>query len=245
MKMMDIKMVKIDDIVPYGNNAKKHPDDQVEHIANSIKEFGFRQPLVIDENNVVVIGHGRLLAAKRLGMEEVPVLYADGLTDAQVNALRIVDNKTNESDWDEDALADEFELLKNDFDLSEFGFDIELEKEDIDENPYTEETKIPQYEPSDESVEIKNLYDISKTEELITEIEAADIPQDIKDFLKLGTYRHIVFNYGKIADFYAKSDKSVQELMEHSALVIIDYDNAIANGYTTLKNEMGDMWNGS
>lgn len=126
---MDIKMVKIDDIVPYENNAKKHPDDQVEHIANSIKEFGFRQPLVIDQNNVVVIGHGRLLAAKRLGMTEVPVLYADGLTDAQVNALRLADNKTNESDWDFDALEEELADLLDELDMTVFGFDEMVEEE--------------------------------------------------------------------------------------------------------------------
>lgn len=121
---MDIKMVKIDDIVPYENNAKKHPDDQVEHIANSIKEFGFRQPLVIDKDNVVVIGHGRLLAAKKLGMTEVPAIRADDLTGAQINALRLADNKTNESEWDFDALEEELADLSIDFDMSEFGFDM-------------------------------------------------------------------------------------------------------------------------
>lgn len=144
---MDIKMVKIDDIVPYKNNAKKHPDDQVEHIANSIKEFGFRQPLVIDQNNVVVIGHGRLLAAKRLGMDEVPVLYANGLTDAQVNALRLADNKTNESEWDFSMLEAELDDLRLDFDMSDFGFDLDDDDEqggDVQEDEVPEPPEQPQ-----------------------------------------------------------------------------------------------------
>lgn len=147
---MDIKMVKIDDIVPYENNAKKHPDDQVEHIANSIKEFGFRQPLVIDQNNVVVIGHGRLLAAKRLGMEEVPVLYADGLTDAQVKALRLADNKTNESEWDFSMLEAELNDLRIDFNMSDFGFDLDdedlqsggVQEDEVPEPPVEPKSKL-------------------------------------------------------------------------------------------------------
>lgn len=119
---MEIKMVNIEDVLPYENNVKKHPDDQVERIANSIKEFGFKQPLVIDKDNIVVIGHGRLLAAQKLGMTEVPVIRADDLTDAQINALRLADNKTNESEWDLDALEEELAGLMEELDMTGFGF---------------------------------------------------------------------------------------------------------------------------
>ena len=124
---MQIQMVKVADIVPYVKNAKKHPDNQVDYIANSIKEFGFRQPLVIDKDNVIVIGHGRLMAAKKLGMAEVPALYADDLTEAQINALRLADNKTNESEWDFSILDTELDDLSLDFDMSDFGFDLDDE----------------------------------------------------------------------------------------------------------------------
>lgn len=113
----------INEIKPYAKNAKKHPDEQVARIANSIREFGFRQPLVIDKNNVLVIGHGRLAAAKRLGYDTVPCLYADDLTDEQIKALRLADNKTNESDWDFDFLDVELDDI-TDIDMSQFGFDI-------------------------------------------------------------------------------------------------------------------------
>ena len=123
MKELKIVYLPPGDLTPYAKNAKKHPDDQVEHIANSIREFGFRQPIVVDADNVVVIGHGRLLAAKKLGLEQVPVVRADDLTEAQIKALRLADNKTNESEWDFDLLDAELVDLALDFDMSDFGFD--------------------------------------------------------------------------------------------------------------------------
>lgn len=126
--MEELKIVYLPpgELTPYAANAKKHPDDQVQHIANSIKEFGFRQPIVVDADNVVVIGHGRLLAAKKLGLDAVPVVRADDLTEAQIKALRLADNKTNESEWDFLSLEAELAELELDFDMSDFGFeDIE------------------------------------------------------------------------------------------------------------------------
>ena len=128
---MEIFNIKVKDIVPYEKNAKTHPDSQVTYIANSIREFGFRQPLVVDKDNVLVIGHGRLAAAKRLGLKEVPVVRADDLTEEQIKALRLADNKTNESDWDYDLLNEELDTIF-DIDMESFGFefiDEELEHE--------------------------------------------------------------------------------------------------------------------
>lgn len=124
---MEIKMVSVADITPYENNAKMHPDEQITQIANSIREFGFKQPIVLDKHNVVIIGHGRLLASKKIGLSEVPVVYANELTDAQVKALRLADNKTNESEWDFSMLEAELDDLRLDFDMSDFGFDLDDE----------------------------------------------------------------------------------------------------------------------
>ena len=120
---MEVKNVAIGLLKPYAKNAKKHPDEQVDKIARSIKEFGFKQPIVVDKKNVVIIGHGRLLAAKRLGLLEVPVVVADDLTPEQVNALRLADNKVAESPWD-DALVFE-ELQDITLDMEQFGFSID------------------------------------------------------------------------------------------------------------------------
>lgn len=122
---MDVKNIPLGDIVPYAKNAKRHDKTQIKNIAESIKQYGFVQPIVVDRDGVIVIGHCRALAAKKLGMEEVPCVCVDDLTPEQVNALRLVDNKSNESDWDFDLLAEELPGL----DLSAFDFDWGLRDE--------------------------------------------------------------------------------------------------------------------
>ena len=94
---MEIIMRKASDLIPYAQNTKKHDQKQIDNVANSIRRFGWQQPIVIDENNVVVIGHCRLLAAKKLKQKEVPCTVASGLTEQEIRELRIADNKTNQS----------------------------------------------------------------------------------------------------------------------------------------------------
>lgn len=125
-RIMDVKNVPIVEIVPYAKNAKKHDKRQIDNVAESIRQYGFVQPVVIDRDGVIVIGHCRVLAAKKLGMETVPCVCVDDLTPEQVNALRLVDNKTNESDWDMDLLSMELPEI----DLSAFDFDWGLTEDD-------------------------------------------------------------------------------------------------------------------
>ena len=127
---MNIESRLLADIVPYAKNAKKHDNRQINNVAESIKQYGFVQPIVIDRDGVIVIGHCRALAAKKLGMKEVPCVCVDDLTPEQVNALRIVDNKSNESEWDFDILPDELAEL----DLSAFDFDfcVSLDEDDTE-----------------------------------------------------------------------------------------------------------------
>lgn len=122
MDQMQIEWLGIDSVKPYEKNAKKHDREQVEHIANSLKRFGWKQPLVIDADGVIVVGHGRYLAARQLGRRRVPCIRAVDLTAEEIKAYRLADNKTNESDWDLDLMNIELgDLL--DFDMSDFGFD--------------------------------------------------------------------------------------------------------------------------
>lgn len=116
---MKVEMRKVADLVPYERNAKMHNETQIKNVAESIKRFGFVQPVVIDGDGVIVIGHCRTEAAKLLEMVEVPCVCVDDLTEKEVNALRIIDNKTNESSWDENLLPGELA----DLDLSEFDLD--------------------------------------------------------------------------------------------------------------------------
>lgn len=119
---MQIVQMKINEVKPYERNPRRN-DNAVNDVAESIKQFGFQQPLVVDKDNVLIVGHTRLKAAKKLGMKEVPVIVAANLSDEQVKKYRILDNKTNElSDWD-------FKLLKQeilDFNLDFSGFDVDF-----------------------------------------------------------------------------------------------------------------------
>ena len=121
---MDIVYLSPYELTPYEQNAKVHPPEQIDHIANSIEQFGWQQPIVVDRNKTVIIGHGRLLAAKQLNLDTVPVVFAENLTEDQANALRLADNKLNESPWDFSRL--EMELAALDiagFDMEQFGFE--------------------------------------------------------------------------------------------------------------------------
>lgn len=127
---MNIVDVKVNEIVPYENNPRDNAD-AVEYVVNSINEFGFKNPIILDKNNVVVAGHTRLLAAKKIGLETVPCIIADDLTEEQAKAFRLVDNKTTEfAFWNENLLDLELsEIADFDIDMSEFGFDLMDESE--------------------------------------------------------------------------------------------------------------------
>lgn len=125
---MKIEEISINDVIPYENNPRKN-DGAVEAVANSIREFGFRVPIIIDRENVIIAGHTRLKAAEQLGLEKVPVVRADDLTEEQVRAFRLADNKVGEiAGWDFEMLADELTELEG-FDMSGFGFEA---PQDID-----------------------------------------------------------------------------------------------------------------
>ena len=122
-----ITWVAIDAITPYENNPRKIPKEAIEKVAASIREFGFRQPIVVDKDMVVIVGHTRLLAARSLGYDEVPVLVASDLPPEKVKAYRLADNKTNEfTSWDDDRLMEELTafLSVDGFDMEDFGFDM-------------------------------------------------------------------------------------------------------------------------
>lgn len=236
IEQMKVTYKNIRDLKPYKKNAKKHPKQQIEQIANSIKEFGFTQPVLIDKHNCVVAGHGRILGAKKAGLKEVPTVCLDELTEEQIKAYRLADNKLNESDWDEVLLQQSLDEIME-LDMSLFGFDLGKEIEE-EEQKYTTKTNIPQYEPKGEEPDITELIDISKTKELIQRIEQSNVTKKQKQFLKFAAYRHLCFNYSKIAEYYCHQNKEMQELMEDSALVIIDFENAIAKGYVQLSQQV-------
>lgn len=243
---MNIVYKKVDDLVPYENNPRNN-DEAVDYVANSIKEFGFKVPVVVDKDNVVVAGHTRLKACEKLGIDEVPCIVADDLTEDQIKAFRIADNKVSEyATWDEEKLSQELSDIM--LDMTEFGDDLfsdddtmEVELDDEEDNPYSQEKHVPQYEPTGDFVDIMDLIDDEKTNELLREIKDSNVSDDEKNFLTKAAYRHLVFNYSKIADYYSNASEEMQILMEKSALVIIDMDDAIANGYVKLTKVVEDL----
>lgn len=141
---LHIEYVPVDDLKPYDKNARKHGDFDVDAIAESIRKFGFNDPIgVWGKDNLIVEGHGRLLASKKLGMKKVPIIHLDHLSDEQRRAYALAHNKTAEnSEWDMEMLAEELESLNGEgFDMGSFGFDAEKEAEEreagVDDIPMT------------------------------------------------------------------------------------------------------------
>ena len=128
---MQIEYVDINSIKPYENNPR-HNEEAIPYVMNSIKEFGFKVPIILDKNNVIIAGHTRLESAKRLGMKEVPIIHADDLTEEQVKAFRLADNKVSEkAQWNIELLEEE--LADLDIDMSDYGFE-DLDIDDVYEN---------------------------------------------------------------------------------------------------------------
>ena len=251
MEKTKLEYLPLESLKAYERNTRTHSEEQIEQLKNSITEFGFTNPILIDENNVIIAGHGRSVAARAMGLKEVPCIRLNGLTETQRKALRIADNQLAlNAGWDEELLRAELdEIQKNGFDLNIIGFSTEEldaiisgeENNDSgsDTGNYTAKVEAPIYEPKMESApSLFACYDVSKRNELISEINSKNIPDEVKEFLICAAYRHVKFDYHYIAEYYSHATKEVQELMEKSALVIIDYDKAIELGFVKFTAKM-------
>ena len=227
-------------------NPRKIAADQLDRLMRSISSFPEMmrlRPIVYDPETMHVLGgNQRLAAIRKLGMKDIPdewAIAATDLTPEQQKEFVLRDN-VQFGDWDFEILSAEF----GEFDLEEMGMDMpEIEEtvpdtEKDDDNPYTKLVATPIYEITGEKPAISDLYDTDKYKSLISEIEKANIPQAEKDFLSIAAQRHIVFRYDKIAEFYAHSTPETQQLMENSALVIIDFQKAIELGYVKLVKDI-------
>ena len=228
------------------DNPRKN-DHAVGPLMESIQRFGFGAPIVARrEDGMIIAGHTRLKAALELRMTEVPVRYLD-ISESDARLLALADNKLGElADWDEELLN----VVLNQ--LSEEGQDIdglgwtekelsELLQDAPDENQediYTHKVESPIYEITGEKPDIADLIDMTRASELTAKISRADLTEEEKLFLLMAAQRHIVFRYDKIAEFYAHSRPEIQQLMEDSALVIIDFDRAIELGFVRLTKDI-------
>ena len=230
----------VDRPVPYARNPRRN-DGAVDALAASIREFGFRSPVLVDAAGVVIAGHTRLKAARKLGLREVPVLVCADLPPEKVAALRLADNKTAElAEWDTPALDAELaELAEAGVDMEPFGFGEELDAlaDGLDADKYTDKVDAVHYEPTtEEAPPVETLFDETEARKRIDAANAADIPDDVRAFLVAAAHRHTRFRYDRIAEYYSHATPEIQRLMEDSALVIVDFDDAIKNGWAALKD---------
>lgn len=244
---MKIKTVPISELQTDDNNARLHSARNIEVIAKSLEMFGQRKPIVV-HNGKILAGNGTLEAAKTLGWTEITITEVPDNWDSDTaKAYAIADNRTAElADWNEDTLIKQLLELENDgWEIKDFGFDDLLPKDSDDDgekdNPYSMNVVVPQYEIVGEKPAINELFDKTKTERLQENIIKANLPSEITDFLLSAATRHTVFNYKKIAEYYPHVSPDIQELIEESALVIIDFEDAIANGYAKLKSLIDDL----
>jgi hypothetical protein len=233
--------LKINELQVNTENPRHIKDEKFKKLVSSIIEFPEMldlRPIVIDENNVILGGNMRYRACKEAGLKEVPVKIAKGLTDKQKKEFIIKDN-VGFGEWDWDIIGNEW----NSVELSDWGLDVWQNEDDKpEEEILSRNIKAPAYDVKDEKPEISILYNEKKTKELVEKIKKSKITNTEKDFLIKAAQRHTVFNYQNIADFYAHSNKEVQELMEESALVVIDLHDAIKNGFVQLTNTIKDIY---
>lgn len=179
---MNIEYKNPNDLLPYARNSKLHPKDQIDKIARQIDQVGFLVPVIVDKDNVIITGHGRTLAAKALGLDKIPTLKLENLTEEQVNAFRIADNKVSESNWDLPALAFELGTLERlNIDLTLTGFDLAEVKnilssfngtelrpgvESGENNPTSEWTGMPEFDHVDKTSEYRVIVHFASKEDL-------------------------------------------------------------------------------
>jgi hypothetical protein len=251
-------LTHIKDLVPDPKNRRKHTPRNVGMIVDALNKVGAGRSIVIDENNEVLAGNATIEAAGEAGITKVKVVETNGsevvavrrtgLTDDQKRDLAMYDNRAAElAEWDIEQLTED---MSDSIDLSAFFYERELDdllqkaKEDgIDPNGYSSKVDSPIYKPNRDKPLVSELYDVRKYKELKAAIIDSELSEQDKDFLIVAAQRHVVFDYSKIADFYAHSDKAVQELMEDSALVIIDFNKAIEKGFVKLYEDFQELAN--
>lgn len=186
---MEAQLVPLDSLKAYDGNAKQHDSDNIDAIANSISEFGFRNPILAwhNEDGVpeIVAGHGRAAAAKKLRMEQVPVIFVDDLTDAQRRMLTLADNQTTlMTGWDEQTLQEELDALRSQFDIRDFGFE-QADKAIAGalDDRYSQNVGTVDYQPSDVKRDPSELF--YQTDRFDERIEAMDAPEEIKELCRI------------------------------------------------------------
>ena len=220
-------------------NPRQLTKDQYQNLKDSISRFGLVDPIIVNSNkerkNIIVGGHQRVKVAKDMDIEFVPVIEVDLSYDKE-RELNVRLNK-NTGEWDMDVLANMFDMDE----LIDWGFNEKELNIFSDDEIYSKKIKSPIYEVKNSKPLISDVTDEEKKDTLIEKIEKSMATKEEKEFLKKAAMRHCVFNYAKIADYYVHSNNEMKQLMEESALVIVDYEKAIENGYVQMTEYMKDI----
>lgn len=239
-------------------NPRFIQDENFEKLKRSIEEdpemLGYRELLVypLGDKYIIVGGNMRYRAMTELGYKEAPckILPKETPVD-KLRAYTIKDNNGfGEWNWDllindgwDMAELDAWGMDMSGFDMTDNGGDLPKQDEDINQNPYSNVLDSPIYQPTGACPSISDILDTEKTDSLLSEINSSSIPEDIKQMLRICSYRHTKINFSLMAEYYAHAPKEVQELMEKNALVIIDYNSAIEQGYAILRKELMKIYN--
>lgn len=238
-------------------NPRRIEDDKFALLKQDIidyPEFLKYNPLKVFQlengNYIILGGNMRFRALSEIGVKAIPcvVFDADTPTD-KLKAYAMLDNngfgeydwgKLKSGGWGDDEQLTAWGIdLPDDWNVPADGGD---EGDNGDNDSYSRKVVAPTYEPSGKMPTFGEMYDTTKRDALITEIDKADIPDEVREFLREAARRHTVFNYAKIADYYAQAPAKIQDLMERSALVIIDFDKAIEGGYITLTKDLANAY---
>lgn len=238
-------------LIPWSRNPRIISDDAVQRLATSIRSLGWGRALVARRSDRrIIVGHRTqraalvLLERGELPGGTVPVRWVE-VDDARATAMALADNRLAEdTDWDYSALGAllaELEDVEVGFDASEVARILgSLAEPDTE---YSKRIVSPVYKPTEaEPPPVASLVDVSRSFELQEQIEKAELPDDVRAFLRVAAARHNVFDYRRIAEFYAHASADVQQLMERSALVIIDFEQAIESGFVVLSEKLAEAY---
>lgn len=255
--MSSASLSHIKDLKPDAENLRAHNPRNIGMIEDALKEVGAARSIVIDESGNILAGNGTIEAAAAAGITKVQVVDADGetivavrrsgLSAEQKKRLAAFDNRTAElATWDTGQMR---ALLDKDADALKGMFGDEELKALLNgfndaqpqDTTYTGKIVVPVYEPKGERPPVTALIDRKKTDELLAGIKAAKLSKEVAEFLRCAAERHTVFNFRQIAEFYCHADEKLQDLMEKSGLVIIDFDKAVENGFANLTERLGRL----
>jgi hypothetical protein len=242
MNDLDIEKLKFDE-----HNFNLHTQDGMQKLERSVTDFGYGRSILLDKDDNIIGGNGVVETAKKMGLQKVRVVETDG---DELIAVRRKDLSINSKEGRSLALADnavaaanlnwnkeELEKARTEWDVVPEDWGVKMQEEGAEET-YSREIITPVYTPNGTTPTFPEMYDTTKYDELVKEIAAERLPKEVKTFLLYAASRHIVFNYENIANYYAQASKKVQELMERSALVIIDFQKAIEGGYVKLTKDL-------